>query len=98
MCLFVLRWYIKTIYTLYNTIMAELYDARCSGHLGIKRTVALVKRDFYWPTPENNIMEYVKTCDDCLRNKPSNQRTPRVLQPLEISHHRWERVSIDFIT
>ena len=43
-------------------------------------------------------MEYVKTCDDCQRNKPSNQRTPRVLQPLEISHHRWERVSMDFIT
>ena len=74
--------------TLRNTVMAELHDARCSGHLGIKRTLGLVKRNFYWSTLENDVMEYVKTCDDCQRNKPSNQRAPGVLQPLEISHHR----------
>ena len=59
-----LRLYIPN-YTLRNMVMAELHNAQCSGHLEIKRTLGLVKRDFYWPTMENDVMEYVKTCDDC---------------------------------
>ena len=57
-----------------DLVMKELHDSRYADHLGIKRTIDLVKRDFYWPTLEKDVMEYVKTCDECQRNKPSNQR------------------------
>ena len=79
-------------------VMEELHDARCSGHLGIKRTSDLVKRDFYWPTLESDVEEFVKSCDACQCNKPSNQRSAGLLQPLEIPKNRWERVSMDLIT
>ena len=81
-----------------NSIMSELHDSRYAGHLGIKRTIDLVKRDFYWPTLEKEVTDYVKTCDECQRNKPSNQKMQGLLQPLEVSTHRWERVSMDLIT
>ena len=38
-----------------NIVMNDLHDARCSGHLGIKRTIDLVKRDFYLPTLEKYV-------------------------------------------
>ena len=53
-----------------NLVMSDLHDSRYAGHLGIKRTIDLVKRDFYWPTLEKDVTEYVKTCDECQRNKP----------------------------
>ena len=81
-----------------DCIMRELHDAGYAGHLGIKKTTELVKRDFYWPTLEQDVAEYVRTCDDCQRNKPSNQRQQGLLQPLEVSTRRWERVSMDLIT
>ena len=57
-----------------NSIMNELHDSRAAGHLGIKRTIDLVKRDFYWPTLEKDVTEYVNTCDECQRNKPQIKR------------------------
>ena len=32
-----------------------------------RKTTDLVKRDFYWPTLEQDVAEYVRTCDDCQR-------------------------------
>ena len=84
--------------SLRSAIMTELHDARCSGHLGIKRTSDLVRRDFYWPSLESDVEEFVKSCDACQCNKPSNQRSAGLLQPLEIPKNRWERVSMDLIT
>ena len=48
-----------------SAVMSELHDARCSGHLGIKRTSDLVKWDFYWPSLKSNVMEFVRSCDAC---------------------------------
>ena len=62
-----------------NFILRELHDAGYAGHLGIKKTTDLVKRDFYWPTMEQDVAEYVRTCDDCQRNKPSNQKQQGLL-------------------
>ena len=81
-----------------SAVMSELHDAHCSGHLGIKRTSDLVKRDFYWPSLESDVTEFVRSCDACQCNKPSNQRSAGLLQPLEIPHNRWEKVNIDLIT
>ena len=78
--------------------MSELHDAHCSGHLGIKRTSDLVKWDFYWPSLESDVAEFVRSCDACQCNKPSNQKSAGLLQPLEIPHNRWEKVSMDLIT
>ena len=78
-------------------ILSELHDSPSAGHFGIKKTLELIKRNFYWPTLEKDVTEYVKSCDSCQRNKPSNQKIPGPLQPLEVPHQRWERVSMDFI-
>ena len=40
----------------------------------------------------------MRTCEECQRNKASNQKPSGLLQPLEIPTHRWERVSMDFVT
>ena len=84
--------------SLRNAVMSELHDAHCSGHLCIKRTSDLVKRDFYWHSWESDVAEFVRSCDACQCNKPSNQRSAGLLQPLEITHNRWEKVSMDLIT
>ena len=70
--------------TLKSAVMSKLHDAHCSGHSGIKRTSDLVKRDFYWPSLESDVAEFVRSCDACQCNKPSNQRSVGLLQPLEI--------------
>ena len=79
-------------------ILNECHDSRYAGHLGMKKTEELVQRDFFWPTLHQDVTSYVQTCEECQRNKASNQRSAGLLQPLEVPRQRWERVSMDFIT
>ncbi|KAJ9531924.1 hypothetical protein QJQ45_003632 [Haematococcus lacustris] len=46
---------------------------------------------------EQTVREYVRTCDQCQRNKATNQVPPGLLQPLPIPNRNWQHVSMDFI-
>ena len=60
-------------------ILQECHDTRYSGHLGMQKTEELISRDFYWPTIRADVTTYVQTCEECQRNKPSNQKLARLL-------------------
>ena len=81
-----------------DLILQECHNTRYAGHLGVRKTAKLIQRNFYWPTVQADVTSYVQTCEECQRNKPSNQKPTRLLQPLEVPGHRWERVSMDFVT
>ena len=67
-----------------DLIMQECHNTRYAGHLGVRKTTDLIFRDFYWPMVQAD----VATCEECQRNKPSNLRPARLLQPLEVPGHR----------
>ena len=80
-----------------DLIMTKCHDTQYVGHFGVKKTLELIQRDFCWPTFQADVMAYVQMCEECQRNKPSNQRPNGLLQPLEVPGQRWERISMDFI-
>ena len=51
-----------------DLIMTECHDTRYAGHLGVKKTLELIQRDFYWPTVQADVTAYVQTCEECQRN------------------------------
>ena len=79
-------------------LLHECHDAPLSGHLGKDKTTEQVKRRFYWPGMDDDIQQYVTSCDACQRNKPSQQATPGLLQPLPIPSRPWQQVCMDLIT
>ena len=79
-----------------DLILQECHDSYYAGHLGVRKTMELTQRGFYWPTIQQDVTTYVQTCEECQRNKSSNQRPTRLLQPLEILGHHWEKITIDF--
>jgi hypothetical protein len=44
-----------------------------------------------------SVKRYVRSCDSCQRNKPSNQRPLGLLTPLRVPTDRWEQITMDFI-
>ena len=78
-------------------ILHDHHDAPIAGHQGIERTYATIHRMFYWPRMNNDIRQYVKSCDSCQRIKASQQVPGGLLQPLPIPTRPWEQVSMDFI-
>jgi len=92
------RLYIPKNEPLRTRLLHECHDTPISGHLGKDKTVEQVKRRFYWPGLDDDVLRYVRSCDACQRNKPSQQATAGLMQPLPIPSHPWQQVSMDLIT
>lgn len=46
------------------------------GHMGVDRTLDLVRKRFYWPRMSAEVENKVKTCNRCVRRKVLPQRLP----------------------
>ena len=78
-------------------LIRECHDAATGGHWGRDKTIEQMKRRFYWSNMDKDIELYVQTCEQCQRNKPSQQRTPGLLMPIaspDSPGHTW---TMDFI-
>ena len=47
---------------------------------------------------KENVMNHVKDSATCQENKDEHTHPTRLLQPLPILEHKWESISMDFIT
>ena len=81
-----------------NDILYEIHDTKYAGHLGRRKTRAALAERYWWPHFAHDVVEYIKRCDACARNKPSTTAPGGLLQPLPVPEAPWEAVSMDFIT
>jgi transposase InsO family protein len=79
-------------------IFESEHDSMVAGHMGMDKTVEMIGRNFYWPGMAEEIEDYVRSCDDCQRNKASRHKRHGTLHPLELSYSPWDSISMDFIT
>ena len=69
-----------------------------SCHPGVKRTIYVISRRFWWPAMESEVREYIEACSVCACNKTSSQARTGLLQPLPIPSRPWSHISMDFVT
>jgi hypothetical protein len=79
-------------------LIRESHDAAMAGHFGRDKTIEQMQRRFTWTKMEQEVELYVKTCEQCQRNKPSQQRTPGLLMPIEPPNYQGHTWSMDYIT
>ena len=81
-----------------NKILRELHSVPYSGHPGVQRTLARVRRGFYWKGQTGDVRIFVESCPVCQIEKRDHTLTRGQLQSTEIPEEKWQQVSIDFIT
>jgi len=91
------RWYIPKDEGLRRTIMEAEHESKIAGHFGTYKTIGRVRANFYWPKMDENITEYVHSCDVCQRNKVIQHKKYGRLEPLEVCMRPWTAISMDFI-
>jgi len=74
------------------------HDPPYVGHLGRERTVELLRRHPLWPGMRQHVKDYITSCDQCQRNKATNQVSPGLLTSLNVPTGLWESISMDLIT
>ncbi|XP_068073009.1 uncharacterized protein [Danio rerio] len=67
-----------------------------AGHLGKRKTIARIRKHFYWPGLNSEVAQYCKTCPEC--QKVSSDCPRRVpLQPLPLIGTPFERLGMDIV-
>jgi len=90
-----LLWVSKKLYT---ELLQEIHDQPSTSHPGIRRTVDLVQRFYYWSGHRATIRQYIRNCHACQRSKALRDGTNGLLQPLPIFQQRWQDIAMNFIT
>jgi hypothetical protein len=68
----------KRLYVPWNKarhqILRARHDAPAAGDGGVRRTIDLLARDFWWPQMKGSIQNYVESCDICIRTKMARHK------------------------
>ena len=75
---------------LHMKIMEAKHASQVADHMGIDKTMELVDRNFYCPEMAKDIEDYVRSCEDCPKNKAPHHKRHGTLHSLELSYvNRW---------
>ena len=79
-------------------IMYEMHAAPYSGHLGAGNTEKNISAHYWWPSMQKEVIEYVRVCPVCQRNRKPTHKAYGELQSLPVPKDIWTSISMDFIT
>jgi len=79
-------------------VLESNHDSRVAGHFGQFKTLERLRQNFFWSRMDDDVKDYVRSCDVCQRDKASRRKKYGLLQPLEVPHQPWRSISMDFIT
>lgn len=80
-----------------SDILHSCHDNPRAGHLGIRKTLYRIKKDYFWPHMLQDVKQYVNNCEVCATHKV-NQSLPFG----QMGRHRevsapWQVISLDLM-
>ena len=78
-------------------ILQENHDVPTVGHVGVQRTVDLVKWTYWWRSLWGDAAHYVRSCPVCQRMKSDNRKKAGALQPIPLPERAWQQITTDLV-
>jgi transposase InsO family protein len=79
-----------------NQVIKASHNAILSGHLGVKKTLAKIKMNFYWYKMSSSVKLWIKQCAFCGARKKPNKKAKAPLQEYYVGFP-MDRVSTDIL-
>uniref|UniRef100_A0A8C6P7M8 Gypsy retrotransposon integrase-like protein 1 n=3 Tax=Nothobranchius furzeri TaxID=105023 RepID=A0A8C6P7M8_NOTFU len=73
------------------------HTGKFSLHPGVGRTIALIRRTFWWPAMYRDVKDYVSGCHICAQQKGDHRAPAGLLNPLPTPSRPWSHVALDFV-
>jgi hypothetical protein len=90
------RWSIPNHRELKPKIMSALHDSKPSSHFCQFKTAEHLQALFFCPKMDNDMGEYVRSCDTCQSDESSSHKKYRMVQQFEVPNTPSSSISMDF--
>jgi len=77
--------------------MEAEHDSSLAGHFGTYKTIGRVRANFYWPKVDEQITEYVRSCDICQHTKVIRHKKYGLLEAIDVPIRPWTSIFMDSI-
>ncbi|MBW0586450.1 hypothetical protein O181_126165 [Austropuccinia psidii MF-1] len=81
-----------------SLILQECHDCPYMGHMSEDRTEERVASRAWWPKWEQDLGEYINTCEKCQKANWKHGKKYGLLQHIEEPKHPWETINMDWVT
>ncbi|MBW0521310.1 hypothetical protein O181_061025 [Austropuccinia psidii MF-1] len=81
-----------------TSILQEYHDCPYMGHMSEDRTKERVASTSWWPKWEQELSEYLKTCERFQKAKRKHGKKYGLLQHIDKFKHPWETINMDWLT
>jgi hypothetical protein len=78
--------------------LQAFHNSPLAGHQGFLKAYRKVRERFSWKGLKEDVTCHIRECVTCQQNKEEHTHPTGLLQPLPIPEHKWESISMDFIT
>ncbi|MBW0467474.1 hypothetical protein O181_007189 [Austropuccinia psidii MF-1] len=78
-----------------SLILQECHDFPYMGHMSEDRTRESMASTAWWPKWEQELSEYINTCERCQKAKRKNGKKYGILKHIEEPKHPWEAINMD---
>ncbi|MBW0479539.1 hypothetical protein O181_019254 [Austropuccinia psidii MF-1] len=79
-------------------ILQECHDCPYMGHMSEDRTKERVASTAWWPKLEQELSEYINTCERCQKENRKYGKKYGLLQHIEEHKPPWETINMDLVT
>lgn len=90
--------YVPPDHALRQEILRTNHDDPQGGHFGLERTHEVIGSKYYWNGSYVDTQYYVRTCNQCQRQKTHRHKEYGLLKPLPKPSEPFEIITLDFIT
>jgi hypothetical protein len=59
------------------------------GHPRYQKTIAMVKKQYYWPGMDKEVVDFIVRCLECQKVKDEHRHPVGLLHPLLIPEWKW---------
>ncbi|MBW0483507.1 hypothetical protein O181_023222 [Austropuccinia psidii MF-1] len=81
-----------------SLILQEWHDCPYMRHMSEDRTKQKVASTAGWPKWEQELSEYIKTCERCQKLSKKHGKKFGLIQHIEEPKHPWETINMDWVT
>jgi hypothetical protein len=93
----IMRVYVPSTNGIRKKLLVLYHDVPAAGHFGVEKSYRALSQFYYWPNMREDVVEHVRCCPACQRNKPT-AALPVEAHPLPVANRPFECITLDWLS